>query len=309
MLDVSKEEIKKENYKMPLKEALKKNIAALLRKADGRPPELLGAEPLHGGDISRSFRLHTSQGDYFLKVNDFSPLLHDVFEKEYRGLQRLIATGAVAVPRPLGYGQGGDESFLLLEYVERQPVGQGFWQAFAAALAALHRNSHDRFGLDEDNYVGSLPQQNGWMMTWPDFYARRRLEPLLRDCVDAGMLEPLVARSAERLYRQLPEIFPPEPPALLHGDLWGGNFMSGHGGVPYLFDPAVYYGHREMDLAMSRLFGGFDRQFYWHYDEVFPLSPGSGERIRLCQLYPLLVHARLFGGGYIQQVRSLLKEY
>jgi fructosamine-3-kinase len=173
----------------------------------------------------------------------------------------------------------------------------------------MHHCSHAYFGLEQNNFIGSLPQSNQPQNSWAAFYASERLQPLLKKCMDRGLLSNGMMKYSEHLMAKLPDIFPEEKPALLHGDLWGGNYLPGPGGVPYVFDPAVYYGNREMDLAMTRLFGGFDRKFYWHYEEYFPLAPGWQERISVCQLYPLLVHALLFGGGYVQQVRNTLSVY
>jgi fructosamine-3-kinase len=239
-------------------------------------------------------------------------MLHpDLFEREYNGLNLLKEKEkeTIKVPKPFFYGQTAEYHFLVIEFIEKSAADPSFWEIFARGIAEMHRHSQDRFGLKEDNYIGPLPQPNRWHTKWADFYASQRLEPMIRKCINESILEKEIAKNTDRLYARLPEIFPEEKPALVHGDLWGGNYLPGPSGQPYIFDPAVYYGHREMDLAMARLFGGFDRRFYWHYEEYFPLAPGWQERIPLCQLYPLLVHSLLFGGGYVQQVRYLLSEW
>jgi fructosamine-3-kinase len=266
------------------------------------------ARRINGGDISNSFQLISNAGDFFLKYSEDTSR-KDFYKKEYHGLMRLINSKTLSVPQPLFYGSTTNESFLVTAFIQKTSPQQNFWRIFAEKLAALHRCTYTHFGLEEDNYIGSLPQHNQLKEKWADFYAYCRLEPFVKRCVDQQLLPPAIIKYSEHLYSRLPEIFPEERPALLHGDLWGGNYLSGPGGVPFVFDPAVYYGSREMDLAMTRLFGGFDRRFYWYYEDYFPLAQGWQERISVCQLYPLLVHALLFGGGYIQQVRKILSDF
>jgi fructosamine-3-kinase len=141
------------------------------------------------------------------------------------------------------------------------------------------------------------------------FYAFNRLLPLIRLAYDQQIVEKSMVQQVEALCKQLPQLFPVEPPALLHGDLWSGNFMVGSNGRACVYDPAVYYGHREMDLAMTRLFGGFDTRFYYAYQAVYPLQPEWQQRIGICQLYPLLVHLVLFGGNYYGSIKEILQSY
>ena len=182
-------------------------------------------------------------------------------------------------------------------------------EALGHGLAALHQSPIEQFGLDRDNYVGTVPQDNTPAMQWPAFYASRRLEPLIRTNVDAGQLPSEASTRFDRLAARLETLCgPPEPPALVHGDLWFGNCF-GADGEPVLVDAAVYGGHREMDLAMMRLFGGFDERTFAAYDELAPLADGHRERVALYQLYPLLVHVTLFGGGYARSVVDALRSY
>lgn len=287
---------------------LKKELEACWREQRGGQIEFRKTSRVHGGDISQCYALETTEGNFFLKVQEGS-IPEGFFEKEYRGLVRLMESQSVAVPAPLFYGSADGQQFLVIEFIHKAPPQQNFWRVFAERLAVLHRCSDSLFGLSEDNYIGTLPQINRQEEDWGVFYAYRRLEPLIRRCVDEQLLSKSLMRSSDRLFGLLSGFFPPEKPALLHGDLWGGNYLSGSEGMPVLFDPAVYYGNREMDLAMTRLFGGFDRKFYWYYEDYFPLAEGWQERIPICQLYPLLVHALLFGGGYVQQVRNILSGY
>lgn len=293
---------------MALNEELKRELENQLQNYAGHPVQIEKASQVYGGDIHLCYHLACGKDHFFLKLNK-NKAYPDLFEKEYNGLNLIKEKKTIDIPKPIFYGQKDVCYFLVMEFIQKSAANPSFWEDFAHGIADMHRCSAKHFGLDENNYIGPLPQSNTWHATWADFYASQRLEPLIRKCIDESILEKKIAKNAERLYVRLPELFSDEKPSLIHGDLWGGNYLSGLGGRPYIFDPAVYYGHREMDLAMTRLFGGFDRRFYWQYEEYFPLSPGWQERIPLCQLYPLLVHSLLFGGGYVQQVRYLLEEW
>lgn len=287
---------------------LKKKVETYWSEQSGQQIDIQKASPVHGGDISQCYALATGEGDFFLKVQE-GTVPADFFEKEFQGLKRLRESQSVSVPVPVFYGSADGRQFLVTEFIHKSPPQQNFWQTFAERLAVMHRCSASLFGLPEDNYIGTLPQINQQEEDWGIFYAYRRLEPLIKKCVEEQLFSTSLMRSCDRLFNELSRAFPSEKPALLHGDLWGGNYLSGAQGIPVLFDPAVYYGNREMDLAMTRLFGGFDRRFYWYYEDYFPLAEGWQERIPICQLYPLLVHALLFGGGYVQQVRNILSGY
>jgi fructosamine-3-kinase len=199
---------------------------------------------------------------------------------------------------------------LALEWIARGRPAAGHDEALGRGLAALHQAGAPAFGLAEDNFIGSLPQRNGHADWWPDLYGERRLEPLARMAVEDGRLAPAFLGDLERLRARLPDLCgPPEPPARLHGDLWGGNAMTDAAGAPVLIDPAVYGGHREVDLAMMRLFGGFSATVFAAYDEAHPLAAGHEDRVELYQLYPLLVHVVLFGGGYARSAERILRRY
>lgn len=266
--------------------------------------------PVHGGDINEAFELRTASADYFLKVNRAAPY-PGLFEKEYHGLEHLRRRKgkALFIPAPLACGTWEDQQFLLMEFFHAAPAAGDFWEVFGREMALLHRHHEDNFGFAEDNYLGTVLQSNRHHADWSSFYIEERLDPLFRKLHDEGSLEAPFLKRVEFLYRQLPQIFPSEPPSLLHGDLWSGNFSIGPEGQPCIYDPAVYYGHREMDLAMTRLFGGFDYRFYSSYESEWPLEAGWQSRISICQLYPLLVHALLFGGHYVLSVKDLLKGF
>lgn len=269
---------------------------------------LNNATAVHGGDINQCYLLDTSKGSYFLKVNA-SLFGLDFFEKEARGLLMLADTHTLKVPLPLFDGKFQQEVYLVMEYLEHGQAAPDFWQNFGYGLAALHKNTNADFGLSYDNYIGRLHQVNHKENNWFDFYAQHRIRNLAQKAYDRKLLTISEMEMAEKICRNLRNYIPVEPAALLHGDLWNGNFMATPQGAPAIFDPAVYYGHREMDIAMTSLFGGFSPAFYSSYHEAYPLAPGWQERIELLQLYPLMVHLLLFGGHYHDSVSSALKKF
>ncbi len=263
-----------------------------------------------GGDINDAFELVLGDGRHvFLKSNARAPLA--MFAAEARGLAFLEQARALRVPRVLAFSaEHAQPSFLLLEFVRSARPRAGFDEELGRGLAQLHRASAPSFGLGHANFIGRLTQTNRAHSTWAEFYRAERLEPQLRAAIDANHAPSSLARDFDGLFRRLPELVgEPEPPARVHGDLWGGNLLVDERGAPCLIDPAVYGGHREMDLAMMRLFGGFGARVFSAYAEAFPLTDGHEERVQLCQLYPLLVHVNLFGGGYVESVRHALARY
>jgi fructosamine-3-kinase len=264
-----------------------------------------------GGDINQAFQLTLADDRrVFLKLNDRAPA--HFFAAEARGLRWLAAAGALELPEVLGVGagEGGASPFLLLEWIEPAPRARDFDERLGQGLAALHRAGAEAFGLDHDNFIALLPQDNSREATWAAFYRQRRLEPLFAWARRRGCWDASLDRARDALLARLPELVgPDEPPARLHGDLWGGNLHVGPRGQPLLIDPAVYAGHREMDLAMMRLFGGFGQRVFDAYAASHPLAPGHAERVALYQLYPLLVHLCTFGAGYLRQVQSCVARY
>jgi len=284
---------------------------ALLSFLEGylkRPIELQSNTPVGGGDINRSYRLTTNSGEFFVKVNSASRF-PGMFEAESKGLALLGASKHITVPQALTVGAAKDDAFLLLPFIEKGSPSNDHGEAFGRSMALLHQQSNDTFGLDHDNYIGSLHQNNQPHSNWTSFFIEERLEPQIRMARDNGAADRHLSSTFDRLFSRMENIFPEEPPALLHGDLWSGNFMIGADGQALIYDPAVYYGHREMDLGMSRLFGGFSAQFYGAYANVYPLEQDWGKRVEVANLYPLLVHVNLFGGGYLQQVQDILRRW
>jgi len=268
---------------------------------------VLKARPLSGGDINDAYEVGLADGRaVFVKSNVSAP--NDMFVAEARGLAWLDEAKVLRVPRVLA-SAGANEltPFLALELIRSAPRASDFDDRLGRGLAALHRHGAKTFGLDHDNYIGRLPQKNTFGVAWPEFYRVRRLGAQLKAAVDSGLASARMRRDFERLFAQLEDLCgPPEPPARLHGDLWGGNLMTDDMGEPCLIDPAVYGGHREIDLAMMKLFGGFGPRVFAAYEDAFPLADGYRERVPLYQLYPLMVHVNLFGGGYLAQVEAAL---
>lgn len=265
-------------------------------------------ESVTGGDINQAFMLDTSKGKFLVKLNAAMFGL-DMFEKEARGLMHLADTGALKVPRPLFDGKFHQQIFLIIEFIERGTPEPDFWEDFGEGMARLHYNTREGFGFEYDNFIGRLHQSNTQHASWSSFYAAERILKLSQKAHEKALLEKNHVTLAENVCARLQDIFPDERPALLHGDLWNGNFICGANGRAAIFDPAMYYGCREMDIAMTHLFGGFDQKFYNSYNYHFPLVPGWESRIELCQLYPLLVHLVLFGGHYRNEVVEVLGKY
>ncbi len=255
-----------------------------------------------GGDINDAHEAQLADGRWvFVKSNRDAPA--GMFEAEARGLDWLGQARALRVPAVIAQGP----SFLVIECIRPGPRKPDFDERLGRGLAALHRWGAPSFGLDHDNFIGRLPQSNRPLPTWAEFYRERRLLPQLRLAVDGQRASPAMRRGFDQLLARLEELVgPPEPPARLHGDLWGGNAMVDEQGMPCLIDPAVHGGHREVDLAMMRLFGGFGARVFAAYHEAFPLPPGHQERVPLYQLYFLMVHVNLFGGSYVASVEQAL---
>lgn len=267
---------------------------------------ILAATPLSGGDINEAFRLDFANGEaLFLKRNSNFSL--DFFEAEADGLKALHQVDGPSTPQIIALDTFNDQSFLLLEFLDQG--AERDWLATGRALAQLHQNSNDRFGWVKDNYIGSLAQANRWSVDWSEFYAEYRLLTQAEKAFDRGFLNRRDLKSLESLLREYPHLHPKEKPALLHGDLWSGNLLFAEGGKPYFIDPSVYYGHREMDLAMMQLFGGFPSSVFEVYQEHYPLESNWQARISLHQLYPLLVHLNLFGPSYYASCQAVWQPF
>jgi fructosamine-3-kinase len=280
------------------------NLSPSLSAAIGRGlgSSVADAHRLGGGDINEAFSVSLADGRrVFVKSNRRAA--PDMFEAEARGLAWLAEANAIRIPRVLAVGSGGD-SFLALELIEpARSTMRAFDEHLGRGLANLHRAGAPSFGLERANYIGSLPQSNRSHATWAEFYRSERLAPMIARAFERGDI-PKALRSRLDLVLERIEVLvgPAEPASRLHGDLWGGNLHRDCDGEPVLIDPAVYGGHREIDLAMMRLFGGFSEKVFDAYAEAFPLAEGAPDRVPLYQLYPLLVHVNLFGSSYTSGV-------
>lgn len=261
-------------------------------------------EPISGGDINQCYRWQIGDSSYFVKLQPNAP--DGFFQAEAAGLRQLAETGCIRVPRVLAIGIEDHVSYLVLEWISMRPASRVSQRLLGEQLARMHQRSQTCFGGGQDNWIGTTPQLNPNASDWVEFYRAQRLAYQLMLAEQHGF--PSLIRSAELVMRRLPDFFVGyQPvPSLLHGDLWSGNQAMDESGQPVIFDPACSWGDRETDLAMTELFGGFDRGFYEAYASVWPLDPGYDRRRDLYQLYHVLNHVNLFGGGYVHQAEGLL---
>ena len=291
------------------------SVAACVSACFGSEVKIEGKNFVGGGDINESRCLLLSNGArVFVKENTLSN--YGFFEAEEYGLGLIAETQAIRTPKLLGRGldRSFGTSFLMMEMIEPAPRAEGFWEEFGRELAKMHSAdtkpllSEGRFGLDRDNYIGAGKQINTPKDTWVDFFRECRLAVQLHRA--ERYFDQSLLRLAERLLERLEDrLIEPEQPALLHGDLWSGNFITGSDGKAWLIDPAVYIGHPEADLAMTELFGRFHPSFYQSYHEVKPLQAGYEERRDLYNLYHLLNHLNLFGASYLSSVSGIIRRY
>lgn len=279
------------------------DIAAAISAATGEVFTVESSQAVGGGCINQAYRLAGDGGDYFVKLNDAGAL--DMFEAEAEGLAEMADANAIRVPRPVTTGVSGGSSFIVMEYLDLggrpDPARAG------EQLAAMHQCRSDRFGWHRDNTIGSTPQINTREDDWIVFWRQHRLGFQLELAARRGIGRRAEGRG-ERLLTSFDPLFSdyrPEP-SLLHGDLWGGNAGADGHGNPVIFDPATYYGDRETDIAMTELFGGFGSGFRQGYDSIWPLDRGYGVRKTFYNLYHILNHYNLFGGGYGSQAEGMI---
>ncbi len=294
----------------PVRHSLDAALRAALNEAIGSdlrsPAGIETATEVGGGSISRSFVVQSGDTRYFVKVNDAR--LAAMFAAEADGLSALAACRALRVPRVVAHGSRDRHAYLVLEYLPLHALREPAQGAAAGhALAALHRIQGPRYGWHRDNFIGSTPQSNAEHRVWPFFFARRRLLPQL-ELTKRHPAHGKLISSGQRLADKLAALFVDHqpPPSLLHGDLWHGNAATDDAGTLSLFDPAVYFGDREADLAMSELFGGFPDSFYAGYRESWPLADGFEQRKTLYNLYHVLNHLNLFGSAYLHQAERMI---
>lgn len=294
------------------------SLGEALGACAGEGTKIKDRRAVHGGDCNDAYLLTLTDGRrIFLKSNHIGNA--HFFTAEARGLRAIAETKAIAVPKVLACGTDKETQtvFLLMEYIEEGKKRADFFEAFGRNLAAMHRATPPvqmpagrPCGFDEDNIIGFRPQVNTPHADWISFYRDCRLLPQLRDAQAAGYLSKEDLRQADSVMSRLDRwLIEPEAASLVHGDLWGGNYMTGTDGSAMLIDPAAYIGHREVDLAMSEMFGGFPAAFYRAYQEAYPLQPGYEDRRPLYDLYQMLNHLNQFGGSYLGSVRRILQRY
>jgi len=279
------------------------DIAQAIGEATGKPFSIASKSPIGGGCINRAYRLSGDGREFFVKVNRAFGL--EMFQAEAEALGELAAAAAMRVPLPVTVGVAGPSAYLVLEYIPL--VGRVDGAALGTELAALHRVTGTRFGWHRDNTIGSTPQVNTPENDWVAFWQQHRLGVQL-DLAGRSGLGPRALEKGARLMEGLAGFFTDHrpQPSLLHGDLWGGNAASDDHGRPVIFDPATYYGDRETDLAMTELFGGFGGAFLRAYQDAWPLDAGYRTRKTLYNLYHILNHFNLFGGGYGAQADAMI---
>jgi len=264
--------------------------------------------PVGGGSINETFQLQTPHASFFVKCNNASKFPH-LFKSEAYGLKTLKEKNIISIPNVIDQFETNGYQVLLLEWIQEGKRIPTFWKHFGEQLARLHHEHSAHFGLDQDNYMGSVPQKNQYTKEWESFYIQFRITPLLSMCVEKRLLTSRHIELFNNLFKKIGTIFNHEPPSLLHGDLWSGNFLCNQQHQPVLIDPAIYYGHRSVDLGMTTLFGGFHETFYDAYHYHFPLPPNYKEQWKVCNLYPLLIHLFLFGRSYLSSIESTLQDF
>jgi len=282
------------------------DIEQAISEATGRPFKLDRQNGVGGGCINTAMKISGHGCEYFLKLNAVHQLA--MFEAEADGLRELAAAQAVRVPQPLCTGKSEQQAFIVMEALDLGGrAGTEGLARLGEQLAQMHRHGASQYGWYRDNTIGSTPQRNTWTNDWLTFWRDQRLGYQLQLAARQGIGN-RVLQKGERLQERLPVFFADYQvmPSVLHGDLWSGNYGMGRDGEPVIFDPAVYYGDREADLAMTELFGGFGPAFYAAYNNAWPLDSGYAQRKRLYNLYHILNHFNMFGGGYASQAEGML---
>lgn len=266
--------------------------------------EIKSHRPVSGGCINQGYSVSNGNRTYFVKLNEAAKV--EMFAAEALGLTQMAQTNTIRVPKPICWGVVESSAYIVLEWLNLGAATTNSWQQMGQNLAAMHRTtSSNGFGWEQNNTIGSTPQINDWTTNWVEFYAQHRLGYQFQLAKKRGGSFPQQAQ----LLASLPQLLSHQvQPTLVHGDLWGGNAACTEGGEPVIFDPATYYGDREVDIAMTELFGGFPAAFYQGYNDVFPLEPGYEQRKTLYNLYHILNHFNLFGGSYASQANRMIAQ-
>jgi len=262
---------------------------------------------ISGGSINNTYKISANKQVFFVKTNK-KTIFKNGFKEEVLGLT-FLENKKVIVPKISVEGTFKETVFLVLQWIDSGKQNQKFWENLANQLATLHQQTNTNFGLDYNNYMGQLLQKNTKATNFSNFFIENRLVPQVKLAFNSKLLTSTDISKFENLYTQLPTIFPKEKPSAVHGDLWSGNFMCTTNSQAVFIDPAVYFGHREVDIAMSLLFGGFSNKFYTVYQEIYPLKKEFNTRKDIYNLYPLLVHLNLFGSSYLGSIKAIIAKF
>tara|TARA_Y100000589_G_scaffold332297_1_gene391320 strand:- start:7058 stop:7906 length:849 start_codon:yes stop_codon:yes gene_type:complete len=279
------------------------HINQILKKEIGISPNAINQ--LYGGDINLVYHCIFDDKHLVIKVND-SKKFPQMFEKEKLGLD-LLSRSYFKVPEVISIGTFKEYDYIIIEYIKQG--NKLTWDLFGENLAKLHRISNDKFGLDHNNYIGSLVQNNSFENEWSSFYCNNRILNLTKIARNKKLIDKKDCALIDQLCIDIKNIIPEAKPSLIHGDLWSGNLLCNENNQPVLIDPAVYYGHPEMDWSMLALFGDYPESAFKKYKEVYPLENGFNERKKIHQLYPLLVHLILFGRQYYNSVKRIILKF
>lgn len=280
-------------------------IAKEITKATGTPFEITDTRSVSGGCINQGYQLKGNDNTYFVKLNQAS--LVEMFQAEALGLKQMYATNTITVPKPICWGVTGNNSYIVLEWLNLGRGNNSSWLEMGRQLAQMHSSgTANKFGWNMNNTIGSTPQINDWMDNWADFFAEKRIGYQLKLAKRKGGSFPdtdkVVAAVRDKLADRQPEA------SIVHGDLWSGNADITADGKPIIFDPATYYGDREVDIAMTEVFGGFPGSFYQGYNQQWQLDSGYQKRKTIYNLYHILNHFNLFGAGYGSQAQRMIQQ-
>ena len=270
---------------------------------------IIESHTLSGGDTSSVFKIETSSKEFAILKLGTNKTSNNLLNAELNGLRCIANSKTIHTPVIYSYGSYNELPYLFMEYVPSKRPNKEDFSRLGQQLAQLHKHSSESFGLESPNYIGRLKQQNNQTDSWIDFYSEYRLGIQFQLALNNGLLKASEIPTIASVKSYLESICHSIKPSLLHGDLWSGNYLIATDGTPYLIDPSVYYGHSEIDIAMSKLFGGFDASFYEAYHGEFPITEHFQTRIEIYQLYYLLVHLNMFGSSYYTSVKQILNKH
>lgn len=280
-------------------------IAREITKATGQQFEMTSTRSVSGGCINQGYKISSDNLNYFVKLNEASQV--EMFAAEALGLKQMYATQTITIPQPICYGTVGNSCYIVLEWLDLSGSGSQAWTEMGKQLAQMHQQgTKDKFGWERNNTIGSTPQINTWMDNWADFFAEQRIGYQVKLAKHRGGSFPNTNKVVEAVRVKLASRKPKV--SIVHGDLWSGNAAVTKTGKPTIFDPATYYGDREVDIAMTELFGGFPAPFYQGYNQVWSLDQGYQKRKNIYNLYHILNHFNLFGGGYGSQAKRMIEQ-